>query len=370
MPVIALFLQHKGFGFTEIGFIVFIFMISSLIFEIPTGYLGDKFGRKNSVLVGLLTLVIIAVCWALGEGLYLYFVMAAIWMMGLAFISGSFEAYLYDYLKEKNLTEFYDGVISKSTMFFFISTAIGMVLGMYAFSINPNYPFYLLAITCGFSFFIVLFMKNDTVQLSSESLNKNLDLLSGIKHILKSKNLIWITFFLSFFFCYDHFFVNSVNVPYLVSLKTVNLAQIGFFLAGMSIVQSFFAAKFDILRKKLCDNQIIVGLAVLQIASLLGMSYLFGVGGLFSYLMFSMIEPFEPLLTNSFSQKFINSNIRATTISSIKLVGSTLTSIVGVFVGMLVDTVGIRVSFLYVAVSFAIIMLILFAFKKYLKIQI
>jgi MFS family permease len=366
----GLFLRYKGFSFTEIGVITFVFMISSLLTEIPTGYFADKFGRRNSILAGLLLLCIMAPLWTQGYLLIHYIIMSVIWMLALAFLSGSFEAYIYDHLKRNNLLAHYDGVISKSTMLMFVASALGMIIGTSTFVLNPNLPYIVLMGTSLVSFFIVLFMENDSVYIAKSTLSDDFHIFSGLSYIIKSPSLLWITAFIALFFSYYHFFIEGTNLPYLVSLNTISLLQIGVFLAGMSILQAIFAAKFELLRKKFSDSQLIICLIGMQFFSLVGLSLLFGILGLFAYLAFSLIEPLEPLLINGFAQKFVKSSIRATTISSIKLVSSVVFSVVAILAGFLTDQVGLRSSFLYIAVTFAIVFVILLIAKVKAKIVV
>ena len=64
-------------------------------------------------------------------------------MLGLAFISGSFEGYIYDYLKSKNKEGLYDKLLAKSGTILYAAGAIGSIIGAYLFSFNINYPYYL-----------------------------------------------------------------------------------------------------------------------------------------------------------------------------------------------------------------------------------
>lgn len=361
--VVALYFIFKGLSFAQIGIIFTMFSLSSFFFEVPTGYLGDKFGRKKSVLLGLWTLTIVAFLWTLASNYIHFSILAAVWMFGFACISGSFEAYIYDYLDTHKLLDKYDGVLAKSQMLFFYFGSIGAIIGTLLYALNHHLPYYLLSLTFFASSIAVLFMDNDVVRkkkLGEESLH----ILSGIKKILSSKSLTWVTLFISFFFGYYHFFINSVNSPYILSLHVFDIKLLGTFMAIVGIVQGTISSKFDTLRKKLSDTQLIVFLSIVQISMLLVMGYFTGIVGLIAIFLFMQIEPFEQILLNSFSQKFISSSIRATTISSMKLVGAIVASLTGYIIGTLVDRVGINTSFIYIAGWMMFVLFILMLIKK------
>ncbi len=363
--VVALYFIFKGLSFAQIGIIFTVFSLSSFFFEIPTGYLGDEFGRKKSILLGLWTLTGVAFAWTLATNYIHFSFLAAIWMFGFACISGSFEAYIYDYLDEHTLLEKYDGVLAKSQMLFFYFGSIGAIIGTFLYAVNHHLPYYLLGITFFASSIAVLFMDTDVIRKKKLG-EENLHILAGIKKIVSSKSLTWVTLFISFFFGYYHFFINSVNSPYILSLHVFDIKLLGTFMAIVGIVQGTISSKFDTLRKKLTDSQLIIFLSIVQISMLIVMGYFTGIIGLIAIFLFMQIEPFEQILLNSFSQKFISSSIRATTISSMKLVGAIIASLTGYIIGTLVDRVGINASFIYVAVwIFAVLSILMSVKKKY-----
>src|SRR6056297_1304323 len=51
-PVMYLFFLAQGLSFTEIAILEAIYNLTTVLGEIPTGYVGDRLGRRNSLLVG------------------------------------------------------------------------------------------------------------------------------------------------------------------------------------------------------------------------------------------------------------------------------------------------------------------------------
>ncbi len=49
-------LQEKNMTFLEVATYQAIFFVSTTLFEIPTGVIGDKFGKVNSLLIGSILL--------------------------------------------------------------------------------------------------------------------------------------------------------------------------------------------------------------------------------------------------------------------------------------------------------------------------
>ena len=51
MPIIVLFFQEHGLSLTEVMIIQAIYCLSVAMFEIPSGYIADLFGRKHAIVL-------------------------------------------------------------------------------------------------------------------------------------------------------------------------------------------------------------------------------------------------------------------------------------------------------------------------------
>lgn len=100
MPIVFLFYRENGLGTQELFVLKAVYSFVIVVFEIPSGYIGDAWGRKNAMIVG-------AVLGTVGFGIYCFargfngFLVAEIVLgVGQSFISGSDSALLYDSLVE------------------------------------------------------------------------------------------------------------------------------------------------------------------------------------------------------------------------------------------------------------------------------
>ena len=100
MPVIFLFYKENGLGTQDLFILKAVYSVSIVIMEIPSGYFGDAWGRKNTLITG-------SILGFSGFGLYCF--VSGFWgfllcemMLGIgqSFISGSDSALLYDTLLE------------------------------------------------------------------------------------------------------------------------------------------------------------------------------------------------------------------------------------------------------------------------------
>ncbi|MXR21150.1 MFS transporter [Halobacterium sp. PCN9] len=144
-----LFFLAQGLSFTQITILEALYNLTTLFGEIPTGWVGDRVGRRNSLLVGT-TLISVTL---LGIGLADSFVQLAVlyvfWSAGYNFRSGSEDAWLYDTLTDDRSTDDFAHVRGRGES---VALGIGVgaaVLGGYLGSIDLSYPWFVAAAVTG-----------------------------------------------------------------------------------------------------------------------------------------------------------------------------------------------------------------------------
>jgi MFS family permease len=130
LPVGLLYLQEQ-FGWAVAGLTQGVFSFALLFAEIPTGYLGDRLGRRASLALGN---GISAV--ALGVFVFLdtpteYVLLYVVWAFGWAFRSGTEQAWLYEFLDERGEDDEYARVSGRgSTVVLVTSAATAALAGV------------------------------------------------------------------------------------------------------------------------------------------------------------------------------------------------------------------------------------------------
>jgi MFS family permease len=98
-PIWVVFLQGKGLSLTQIGVLEAFAWLITAAFEVPTGAIADRWGRKSSIDMGS-TFYALAMFLILAEALSPAFLLGyALWNSSFAFMSGADAALLYDSLK-------------------------------------------------------------------------------------------------------------------------------------------------------------------------------------------------------------------------------------------------------------------------------
>ncbi|SDC90361.1 MFS transporter [Williamwhitmania taraxaci] len=141
MPVVVIFFQSHGLSLKEIFILQSVYSLSIVLLEIPSGYLADLLGRKNSLVIG-------NIFGFIGFTIYIFtgdftgFLMAEVVMgFGMSMISGADSAILYDTLLEANQEKRYlkeEGIITGLGNY---SEAIAGILGGLLAGLSIKAPF-------------------------------------------------------------------------------------------------------------------------------------------------------------------------------------------------------------------------------------
>jgi len=180
-PIMYLFFLAQGLNFTQIAILEAIYNLTTVLGEIPTGYVGDRVGRRNSLLIGttLITLTLVGI--GLAGSFLVFAILYVFWSMGYNFRSGSEDAWLYDTLTDDLSEEEFAHVRGRGE-----SVALGVgagaaILGGYLGSIDLSLPWFVAASVTGIGVAVLLTMDEpdtyEEVDSSTLSLGRTVDIV-------------------------------------------------------------------------------------------------------------------------------------------------------------------------------------------------
>ncbi|MBN1797971.1 MAG: MFS transporter [Spirochaetales bacterium] len=129
IAVIASYWKEHGLSLFDIFLLQAIFSFSVVLFEIPTGYIGDRLGRKRTI---LLAAAINVVGWIIYSSFRFFwgFVAAEITLgLSLAFLSGTDSAVIFESLKELKRQGDYSKVLGRINGLFHLGAAFSSITG-------------------------------------------------------------------------------------------------------------------------------------------------------------------------------------------------------------------------------------------------
>ena len=94
-PIFTIFLL-RDLSFAQLGTLSGLFSALLVLGEIPTGYVGDRIGLRNSLVLGAVFKAASLVGFVVAQSFAGYLVLYVLWAAGLTFDSGALSAWLYE----------------------------------------------------------------------------------------------------------------------------------------------------------------------------------------------------------------------------------------------------------------------------------
>ncbi|MBN2519584.1 MAG: MFS transporter [Bacteroidales bacterium] len=331
MPIIVIFYQENGLDEQKIANLLAIYSIVIAISEIPSGYLSDVWGRKNTIILGVgfsfLGFVIYSV-----SSRFMSFVVAELFLgIGQSMVSGADSALLYDSLlemkKENKFVKYEGRMVSVGN---FSEAAAGILGGILA-DISIRYPFY---VQTGVSFFAIpaaIFLIEPSRHEALEEYNIR-QIIKIVKYSLIDNKLLRYAILLSSvvgvatlsmaWFAQLYFNFIHLKLSYIGIIWTVLNLTVGVF--------SFLSYKVE---NKIGEKRALWLIAVfIPLGYILLCNFATWWGILIIFLFYIIRGIATPILKNNIN-KFTKSNIRATVLSVRDLVIRVFFAIIFPFLG-------------------------------------
>ncbi|MCA1062898.1 MFS transporter [Rossellomorea sp. AcN35-11] len=331
-PVLTLFYFERGLSSSQILIVLMFWSGAVLIGELPTGMFADRYGAKQSFLVGSVLKIFSISLLLFAYEPWVFYLYSFINGFSVTFYSGADEALIYDSLKETNEENRMDGAMGKIQSATFISMLIAVIFGSYLAKDLADSQFILL-IGLGLMFHLieVVFALN-IKQPSMDSFKKEnpfSQVKSGLKVIRQAPELLLMFLNVTLVFIpagavyqyFDQPLMKDAGLPvYLIGVFYALSAVVGF-LASNSI--GWMTGKIS--RVKLMTISGFLAVTGLLLSAVFTSSLWIVLG---SFFVLRLVRAIRYPIYSQLSNEYIPSGIRATTISLLSIVDSALDLIV------------------------------------------
>ena len=140
-PVFTLFMLARGLSYGEIATLSAVVAVLVTVGEIPTGYVGDRVGRRNSLVASAVLLVSSLAGFVWARSFPAFVLLYALWAAGLTFASGSDSAWLYDTLAARDETGAFTRIRGRGQSVKRGASVGTMVVGSLLYVADPTAPF-------------------------------------------------------------------------------------------------------------------------------------------------------------------------------------------------------------------------------------
>ncbi|NVM18470.1 MAG: MFS transporter [Candidatus Lokiarchaeota archaeon] len=313
------------------------FMFMIFILEIPSGAIADHLSRKTALILSSIFVVLAAFTYSIYPNVFLFFLAETFWAFSIALSSGSDEALMYSTLKTTGEEDKLTRVLGRTHLLHLIANVISAPLG----SIIAEYVSLQFTMTCLGLIYIGAFLTSLTFKeppfKKEEKTKGYLTILKDGFNELKKNKVLRIL-------CFDRLFIQIcigllfwTYQPYLVTVSVPGL-WFGFILSGLNIFNAIFNEMIPRFLKKVSNKKsllitvnlingfafIVLGIASFPILGILMLFLVYGFGYTRRYIYVDGIN------------KEIESENRATVLSTINMFGSIAMAIIYPFVGLIV----------------------------------
>ena len=181
MPIIVLFFQEHGLSLSEVMILQAIYSIAVALFEIPSGYIADVFGRKKTIILSTIFCFVGYLIFSSYSNFYLFAIAEIFVGIGGSLMSGADSALIYDTLLESKREESYTKIEGKNYAIGNFSESIAGVFGGFLAVSSIYMPVYVQTIVLFFSIPIAFSLVEPTIN----RVNKKIFSFKSITSIVK-----------------------------------------------------------------------------------------------------------------------------------------------------------------------------------------
>lgn len=140
-PLTTTHMELNGLTLAQMGTVGALFWVGMTLGEVPTGYLGDRFGRRASLFAATGIIGVSVVVYGYLDSFLGFALVNLSWAVGVTFRSGSLGAWLYEALDERLDADEYARVSGRGGSIVLSTSAVGALAGGRLYEIDPRLPF-------------------------------------------------------------------------------------------------------------------------------------------------------------------------------------------------------------------------------------
>lgn len=367
MPIIIPFFHTKDIGPAGVISLQAIFSISILVFEIPTGYVSDKFGRARSLQIGYLLSALLYALYPVINSFTGFAILEIALAFASTFASGADNALLYDSLLISNQTKKYTRHKAQLETIISFTESLGGIAGGVIATIALSYTFYAQAVAFFLAFLLSLTLVEPPIQKDEHIHSHWSEIKKAIHYTFKENQRVkWLILYSSILGAST--FISVWLFQPLLEFNQVPLKYFGVFWAALNLSVGLCAMTVPFFQKRFKSKTLMLLLPIV-----INFSYLaLGLGNTIFFILFYLGISWARGLKQVIFDYYINTEIPSHQRATILSIGSSLFRlffiILGPILGLFTKLYSLHTAFIATAITFAIISG--YAYTKLVKVHV
>lgn len=349
------FTDYQGIGLIETTWIIVL-----VISEIPTGAIADIFGKKYTLFFAFFLQFIGQLVMAFAQNYSFLVISVIIMTLGSALFSGSYEALVFDSLKQLKKENLYSKILANIQTISLGAWAICSITGGFLFTINPSFPF---IATAGFfllGMVVTTFLTEPAIDTEKFSLNTYLyQTKQGFRQLFHSsfkKRVTTLLIITSFLVIPYEFLGDAIILDFGYKPK-----ELGFFYSLLFIISATAVQLASKIKKRFSAIKAFYYLNLAYSFLMTIMIFLSKYVGGIALFGTASLHHINKNITSEIVNQSTVSKYRATTLSTFNLITIIPYVFVAIFVGKFIDSFSARVFAHYFGLTLFFVTLTLYA---------
>ncbi|MFM0491055.1 MFS transporter [Paraburkholderia graminis] len=360
-PVLVIFYtQYAGFSFSQYAILMSYIFLFSWAFQIPTGAIADKYGRKRALIFGNILYVIAMLSLVVFGSRTPIVVTSALFSFGSCLSTGAFQAMMYSaYAKEERVEDF-NSVNARGNSLALLGGAGGAALGGILAGVSLALPMIVdIAVLSLTTVLLTIFVKQPQNAQNARQVSVQTIAVDAIRAAFASKKLFSsILVSAVAFACVRTGF--NVYQPLLTN-SGVHVSQLGLIFAGFSLFSAGVAYAYSKVPREILDGPLM--LILIALAFILSSIFLANTSTTLAIICAICCHQFARAVYPSLSAYMININIsddstsRTTILSLAALLRSLLAAVFSGGMALAAESFSDRIMFNVVSLVSAVLVL-------------
>jgi MFS family permease len=141
LPVSVIYMEARGLGLADIGLVQGLFLFAMVASELPTGYLGDRLGRRTGLALGNALTASVMAGFVVADSVVDFGVLYVVWAIAWTFRSGTADAWFYELLADTADEDEYARLSGRAEAVSLGMSAAAAITAGFLYTVAPWIPF-------------------------------------------------------------------------------------------------------------------------------------------------------------------------------------------------------------------------------------